>query len=96
VEEGGARVARSAAQRAQQLADVAAAVYEAGGRAIHLPLEQAHPLVAVLRAALGAGARGDLKVGRIGLGRAVAVRSLGHRWWRGQPSFRISRPCIDP
>lgn len=41
---------------------MALAVYEAGGRAIHLPLDQAHPLVAVLRAALGVGARGDLKV----------------------------------
>ncbi len=41
---------------------MALAVYEAGGRAIHLPLEQEHPLVAVLRAALGVGARGDLKV----------------------------------
>ncbi|PSC68988.1 nipped-B B isoform X2 [Micractinium conductrix] len=59
--EGGAPVERSAAERAEQLADVALAVYEAGGRAIHLPLDQAHPLVAVLRAALGVGARGDLK-----------------------------------
>jgi hypothetical protein len=62
-EEGGRGAARSAALRARQLADVALAVYEAGGRAIHLPLEPAHPLVAVLRAALGVGARGDLKVG---------------------------------
>ena len=109
VEDGG-HLERSAADRAQQLADVALAVYEAGGalagwallstcafqgwlrggarttliaprscarshpprslprrpppwpgRAIHLPLEQGHPLVAVLRAALGVGARGDLK-----------------------------------
>ena len=62
--EDGAQLERSPAERAQQLADVALAVYEAGGRAIHLPLDQQHPLVAVLRAALGVGARGDLKVGR--------------------------------
>jgi cohesin loading factor subunit SCC2 len=55
-------VERSAAQRAQQLAEVALAVYEAGGRAIHLPLDLSHPLVAVLRAALGFDAKGDLKV----------------------------------
>lgn len=57
-----APVERSAADRAQQLADVALAVYEASGRGIHLPLDQTHPLVAVLRAALGVGVRGDLKV----------------------------------
>ncbi|PRW45458.1 nipped-B isoform X2 [Chlorella sorokiniana] len=60
-DESGAPLERSAAERAQQLADVALAVYEAGGRAIHLPLDQGHPLVMVLRAALGVGARGDLK-----------------------------------
>ena len=64
--EEGVQQERSAAERAQQLADVALAVYEAGGRAIHLPLDQGHPLVAVLRAALGVGARGDLKVGAAG------------------------------
>jgi hypothetical protein len=64
--EEGVQQERSAAERAQQLADVALAVYEAGGRAIHLPLDQGHPLVAVLRAALGVGARGDLKVGAVG------------------------------
>lgn len=61
--EGGAPVERSAAERAQQLADVALAVYEAGGRSIHLPLDQGHPLVSVLCAALSVGTRGDLKVG---------------------------------
>ena len=55
-------VERTASQRAQQLADVALAVYEAGGRAIHLPLDLSHPLVVVLRAALGFDAKGDLKV----------------------------------
>ena len=50
--------AGSAAERpapaaaAQQLADVAAAVYEAGGPGIHLPLDGQHALVAVLRKAL--------------------------------------------
>ena len=52
---------RSASERAQQLAEVAVAVYEAGGRSIHLPLDPAHPLVSVLRAALGWNAKGDLK-----------------------------------
>lgn len=73
--EDAAPVERSAADRAQQLADVALAVYEAGGRGIHLPLDQAHPLVAVLRAALGVGARGDLKVG---LHVCIKKRVAGH------------------
>lgn len=53
-------VSRTPAQRAQQLADVALACYDAGGSAIHLPLDSQHSLVGVLRAALGWGARGDL------------------------------------
>lgn len=45
--------ARSAAQRAKQLAAVAAAVYDSSGRgSIRLPLEAEHPLAAVLRHAL--------------------------------------------
>ncbi|KAK9829724.1 hypothetical protein WJX72_007528 [[Myrmecia] bisecta] len=48
----GRQVVRGPAERAQQLADVALAVYEATGDKIHLPLEPAHPLVAVLRQAL--------------------------------------------
>lgn len=42
----------SAAARAQQLADVALVVYEAGGSSIHLPLDTSHALVAVLKKAL--------------------------------------------
>lgn len=38
--------------RAQQLAEVAVAVYEAGCSAIHLPLEASNPLLAILRQAL--------------------------------------------
>ena len=38
--------------RARQLAEVSAANYDAGGAAIHIPLELAHPLVAILRKAL--------------------------------------------
>lgn len=53
---------RSSAQRAQQLADVALAVYEAGGKAIHLPLDMNHPLVVVLQSAISYDAKGDLKV----------------------------------
>ena len=48
--------------RASQLADVALAAYEAGGAAIHLPMDTQSPLVGVLRAAIGWEARGDLKV----------------------------------
>ena len=40
------------AVRAQQLADVALAVYERGGSGIHVPLDSSHALVAVLKAAL--------------------------------------------
>ena len=40
------------AVRAQQLADVAQAVYERGGPGIHVPLDSSHALVAVLKAAL--------------------------------------------
>ena len=44
---------RSAAQKARQLAAVAAAVYGSSGRdVIRLPLEADHPLVSVLRNAL--------------------------------------------
>jgi hypothetical protein len=42
----------SAAARAQQLADVSLAVYEAGGTSIHLPLDANHALIAVLKKAL--------------------------------------------
>lgn len=38
--------------RAQQLAEVAVAVYEAGCSAIHLPLEASNPLLAILKQAL--------------------------------------------
>ena len=38
--------------RAQQLAEVAVAVYEAGGSAIHLPLESSNPLLAIVKQAL--------------------------------------------
>jgi len=38
--------------RAQQLAEVAVAVYEAGCSAIHLPLEPSNPLLAILKQAL--------------------------------------------
>lgn len=40
------------AVRAQQLADVALAVYEKGGLGIHVPLDSSHALVAVLKTAL--------------------------------------------
>jgi cohesin loading factor subunit SCC2 len=51
---------RSLEERAAQLADVAAAAYDAGGASIHLPMDTQTPLVGVLRAALGWEARGDL------------------------------------
>lgn len=40
------------AVRAQQLADVALAVYERGGPGIHVPVDSSYVLVAVLKAAL--------------------------------------------
>lgn len=46
---GGAQ--RSAAERAAQLAAVAAAAYEAGGPTIHLPLDASHALIVVMRKA---------------------------------------------
>ena len=46
---GGAQ--RSAAARAAQLAAVAAAAYEAGGPAIHLPLDASHALIVVMQKA---------------------------------------------
>lgn len=42
----------TASSRAQQLAEVAVEVYEAGGEAIHLPLEPSNPLLAILKQAL--------------------------------------------
>lgn len=39
-------------ERAEQLAQVAQAMYLAGGPAIHLPFEMNHPLIMVLRKAL--------------------------------------------
>lgn len=58
----GGTVHRTLAERAAQLADVAEAAYEAGGTAIHLPMDSQTPLVGVLRAALGWDAKGDLRV----------------------------------
>ena len=42
----------SAQSRAQQLAAVAVAVYEAAGSGIHLPLEASNPLLTILKQAL--------------------------------------------
>eukprot|EP00887_Chlorella_sp_A99_P005943 scaffold29.g5943.t1 len=42
---GAGAVQRSAGERARQLAEVATAVYEAGGKGIHLPLDVNHPLI---------------------------------------------------
>ena len=50
--ESGASTQSMPAVRAQQLADVAQAVYERGGPGIHVPLDSSHALVAVLKAAL--------------------------------------------
>ena len=59
--EGELTVSRSAEERAEQLADVAMAVYEAGGKNIHLPLDSTHPMVTVLKAAMHWGSKGDMK-----------------------------------
>lgn len=58
--DGSTVLKRSLEERAAQLADVAAAAYDAGGASIHLPMDSQTPLVGVLRAALGWEARGDL------------------------------------
>ncbi len=50
--DSGASTQSMPAVRAQQLADVAQAVYERGGPGIHVPLDSSHALVAVLKAAL--------------------------------------------
>ena len=50
--DNGAGRIRSAAQRARQLAAVAAAVYGSGPDKIRVPLEAEHHLVSVLRHAL--------------------------------------------
>jgi len=58
--DGSTVLKRTLEERAAQLADVAAAAYDAGGASIHLPMDTQTPLVGVLRAALGWEARGDL------------------------------------
>jgi hypothetical protein len=47
--------ANSPAQCAAELSRVSLAVYEAGGKAIHVPLPNDHPLVSVIAAALASG-----------------------------------------
>ena len=83
-------------QRAQQLADVALAVYNAGGTAIHVPLESGHPLVSVLRAALEFDAKGDLEArmhaGRVGVGWGGVAMLAGSRPGR-QPSQQTAIPA---
>ena len=56
----------SAQSRAQQLAAVAVAVYEAAGSGIHLPLEASNPLLAILKQAL------DKEEGERSVGQALA------------------------
>ncbi|KAK9845361.1 hypothetical protein WJX81_004388 [Elliptochloris bilobata] len=70
---GGAQ--RSAAERASQLAAVSAAAYEAGGRAIHLPLDASHALVVVMRKALEREAREQPRAW-VAAARAVAAALL--------------------
>ena len=85
---GGVRITQ---QRAQQLADVALAVYNAGGTAIHVPLESGHPLVSVLRAALEFDAKGDLEA-RMHAGRVGVAMLAGSRPGR-QPSQQTAIPA---
>lgn len=63
--------AAGASQRAAELSRVALAVYAAGGRGIHLPLTQDHPLVSVVAAALSTGVVMD--EGARGAGAAAAA-----------------------
>eukprot|EP00878_Enallax_costatus_P029041 GHUV01031424.1.p1 GENE.GHUV01031424.1~~GHUV01031424.1.p1 ORF type:complete len:191 (+),score=64.86 GHUV01031424.1:437-1009(+) len=46
---------RTAEIRARELADVALKAYDAGGRAIHVPLGSDYPLVVILKEVLGTG-----------------------------------------
>lgn len=50
--------ARTADIRARELADVALKAYEAGGKALHVPLGSDHPLVVILKEVLGTGSSG--------------------------------------
>lgn len=54
---------RTAAVRARELADVSLKVYEAGGKAIHVPLSADHPLVVILKEVLGTGSSSGAAAG---------------------------------
>lgn len=66
---------RTPQARAEQLADVALAVYETGGRGVHVPLDKADPLIVVLRLALSQGHRCDAER-RAAAGAEVAAALL--------------------
>ncbi|KAI8475824.1 MAG: hypothetical protein J3K34DRAFT_517001 [Monoraphidium minutum] len=68
---GGAAGAGGAPQRAEELSRVALAVYEAGGRGIHLPLPNDHLLVSVVSCALAAAGDGG-RGAAAAAGKAVA------------------------
>ena len=72
------------AAAAQQLADVALAVYEAGGPGIHLPLDGQHALVAVLRKALEReGKERPGKEWQVGAGLALSPPCACQRFTHG-------------
>ncbi|WIA08603.1 hypothetical protein OEZ85_008032 [Tetradesmus obliquus] len=58
-----AHAVRTAAVRARELADVSLKVYEAGGKAIHVPLPADHPLVVILKEVLGTGSSSGAAAG---------------------------------
>jgi hypothetical protein len=65
-----------AAQCASDLARVALAVYEAGGKAIHVPLPSDHHLISVIAAALASGGLKEEGAGGGARGAAAAAASL--------------------
>jgi hypothetical protein len=65
------------AQCASDLARVALAVYEAGGKAIHVPLPPDHHLISVVSAALASGGLKEEGAGAAGAARAAAALRKG-------------------
>jgi hypothetical protein len=67
--------ARTATVRARELADVSLKVYEAGGKAIHVPLPTDHPLVVILKEVLGTGSTSGAAVGGAAAKELAALRA---------------------
>jgi hypothetical protein len=92
--------ARTAAVRAKELADVSLKVYEAGGKAIHVPLPLDHPLVVILKEVLGTGSTNGAAVSGAAAKELAALRAgareVADALLTGvlQQQVRGSSPCI--